>query len=444
MSTISGDGRDTIFAIATGAGRSAIAIVRVSGPACPTILAQMCPNARFRDRRATLVRILDQSRELIDQGVVIHFPVPHSFTGEDLVEFQVTGSRAVLAALVRSLSKFSTTRPAQPGEFARRAFENGKRDLAEVEGLSRVVEAETAAQLRHAQRVASGELSRACENIREQLLQAMVLVESNLDFSDVEDTAAISSDELMALLEDARAAIRRLLLNARAGERVRDGMTVVIAGAPNVGKSSLMNVLAGRDVSMVSTIPGTTRDLIEISTEIDGFPIVFVDTAGLRESDDPLESEGIARARRRCASADLTLWLTNFSDADPPIERVGGNVLHVKSKLDLAPQQRVTGGKLAFSAKTGEGVDSLLAAICEFAAEFFSGSGEALIGTERQRLAIVAADAALGRVISKHQQPVEIVAEELRAASLAMSRVVGRIDVEDVLDEVFSRLCVGK
>ena len=251
------------------------------------------------------------SGETLDRALVVRFVAPRSFTGEEMAELQATGGRATVAGIVAALARLPGLRPAEAGEFAWRAFENGKLDLSEVEGLADLVDAETEAQRRQALRIAGGALSRDAEAIRAALAEAMALIEAQIDFSDVEDSDALSLDQARAIVAKAAARTRAALAGASAGERLREGFTVVIAGPPNVGKSTLMNALARRDVSIVSPLPGTTRDLVEASLDLRGFPVTLVDTAGLRESDDPIEREGVARARRRAERADLTLWLTD-------------------------------------------------------------------------------------------------------------------------------------
>jgi tRNA modification GTPase len=437
---------DTIYAAATGLGRAAVAIVRVSGPSCQLILRAMCPGTCFLDRRAAVARIVDLSGELIDLGMVIMFRAPRSFTGEDIVEFQVTGSRAVVNILLKTLSRFPATRPANAGEFARRSFTNGKRDLSEIEGLASMVEAETIVQLRHAQRSAFGQLSRECEQIRERLVRCMGLLEAFLDFSDIEDSDTLSMHEVVAAVGDIRERTRTLLLNSDYSERLRDGLIVVIAGPPNSGKSSLINYLAKREVSIVSVVPGTTRDLIEVFVEIAGFPVVFVDTAGIRETNDPVEAEGVARALKKRDSADLTLWLTSCWDDDDLDEKQGLEVLRIKTKCDLASNAAFSDEYIGVSTVTGIGIDILIARILEFAQTQLGSLADSLITSERQRAAILDADSALERFLCSciSNARIEFLAEELRSAARCMSRVVGRIDVEEVLDSVFSRLCVGK
>src|SRR5579863_6525165 len=332
--------RDTIFAPASGAGRAAIAVLRISGPDCAEALAAIAPGAEFPDRRAILRTLRHpHSREPLDRALVTHFHAPRSFTGEEMAEIGVTGGRAVVAALVKALALIPGMRLAEPGEFAWRAFMNGKIDLSEAEGLADLVEAETEAQRRQAQRIAGGALGRECEAIRASLLDAMAAVETQIDFSDVEDSSEFT---LRTVKDAARAAIGRIdraLLTADKAQRLRDGFTVVIAGPPNAGKSTLMNALAGRDVAIVSAIPGTTRDLIEVFLDLRGYPVILVDTAGIRESGDPIEREGVARARLRAGSADLTLWLDDGGDSLAP--SVASPILLVRTKIDLSGQSRL-------------------------------------------------------------------------------------------------------
>jgi len=438
---------DTIFAPASGAGRAAIAVLRISGPDCAEALAAIAPGAEFPDRRAILRTLRHpHSREPLDRGLITRFQAPRSFTGEEMAEIGVTGGRAVVAALVKALALIPGMRLAEPGEFAWRAFMNGKIDLSEAEGLADLVEAETEAQRRQAQRIAGGALGRECEAIRASLLDAMAAVETQIDFSDVEDSSEFT---LRTVKDAARAAIGRIdraLLTADKAQRLRDGFTVVIAGPPNAGKSTLMNALAGRDVAIVSAIPGTTRDLIEVFLDLRGYPVILVDTAGIRESGDPIEREGVARARRRAEAADLTLWLNDGSGGEAP--GLSSPILTVRTKIDLeagSPQgPAATPGGLAISAKTGAGVDRLLDVIAELAEERMASSEPALLTLERHRRAFLDARDALDAALAPQATEPELIAEDLRRAAGAMDRVVGRISVEEVLGEIFARLCVGK
>jgi len=289
--------RDTIFAPATGVGRAAVSIIRLSGPSCNRIVEALTGAPPPAERVAALRMLRDPAGEALDRALVIRFRAPRSYTGEDMAELHVTGGRAVLAGVVEALTRMQGVRPAEPGEFALRAFENGKLDLSQVEGLADLVDAQTQAQRRQALRIAGGALTREADAIRALIVEAMAHVEAQIDFSDQEDVDPAGLGHARRLVETAAARISRGLASARSGERLRDGFNVVIAGPPNVGKSTLMNAIARRDVSIVSAIPGTTRDAIEVALELRGYPVNLVDTAGIRPTEDPIESEGIARAQ---------------------------------------------------------------------------------------------------------------------------------------------------
>jgi tRNA modification GTPase len=436
---------DTIFAPASGIGRAAIAVLRLSGPGCSEALEAIAPGAEFPDRRAVLRTLKHpQSREPLDRALITRFPAPRSFTGEEMAEISVTGGRAVTSAVVRALALIPGLRPAEPGEFTWRAFMNGKIDLSEVEGLADLVEAETEAQRRQAQRIAGGALSRECEAIRTSLLEAMAAVETQIDFTDVEDASDFTLESVKGAARRAIERIDRALATADAAARLREGFTVVIAGPPNVGKSTLMNALAGRDVAIISPIPGTTRDLIEVFLDLRGYPVILVDTAGIRDSHDPIEQEGVARARRRAESADLILWLNDRADDLGP--SLGSATLVVRTKMDLKQADPSTGtlAGIAISAKTGAGVDRLLDVMAELAEERMSSREPTLLTLERHRRGFQEARQALAAALVPDAAEPELIAEDLRRAALAMDRIVGRIGAEDVLGEIFARLCVGK
>ena len=437
---------DTIFAQASGVGKAAVAVFRVSGPACAAALEALAPGAIFPDRTAVLRTLRNPaSGEPLDRALVTRFAAPRSFTGEEMAELHVTGGRAVPAAVAGALTKLAGLRLAEPGEFAWRAFLNGKIDLSEVEGLADLVEAETEAQRRQAQRIAGGALRRECDAIRGLLIDAMAAIEAQLDFSDVEDAEGLTSESVRDAARRAVARIDRALAGARSAERLRSGFVVVIAGPPNVGKSTLMNAIAGRDVAITSPFAGTTRDPIEVALDLEGYPVVLVDTAGIRDSDDPVEREGVRRAQERAAHADLTLWLDDGGGTGDGA--VAGPTLKVRSKADLArqgPGVSTAGAEFAISAKTGEGIDALLAAITERAVEGLSSAEPAVLTLARHREAFSSARRLLAPLVSADLIEVELAAEEFRGAAAAMDRVVGRIGVEDVLGQIFSRLCVGK
>jgi tRNA modification GTPase len=434
--------KDTIFALASGKGKAAVALFRVSGTGCAKALAALAPSARFPIRRATLATLEDpRSRAPIDRALFTRFSGPASFTGEDMIEIGVTGGRAVIAAAAAALAALPGLRPAEPGEFAWRAFLNGKIDLSEVEGLADLVEAETEAQRRQAQRIVGGALRHECEGIREALLGAMASIEAQIDFSDVEDAESLT---LAAVKEAACAACRRIdqaLAGARAAERLREGFVVVIAGAPNVGKSTLMNALAGRDVAITSPFAGTTRDPIEVYLDLRGLPVTLVDTAGVRPTEDPVEREGVARALLRAERADLTLWLEDGEGTHPPPK---GETLRVRTKIDRDRACVLPAGQVGISALTGEGIDRLLDAVADFAEERMAPSEPAILTLERHRQAFHEAREALSSVLEPRATEAELIAEDLRRAARAIDRVTGRIGVEEVLGEIFSRLCVGK
>jgi tRNA modification GTPase len=436
---------DTIFALASGAGRAAIAVLRLSGPGCSEALKTMAPGTEFPDRRAVLRTLRHpQSREPLDRALITRFQAPRSFTGEEMAEISVTGGRAVTSAVVKALALIPGLRLAEPGEFAWRAFMTGKIDLSEVDGLADLVEAETEAQRQQAQRIAGGALSRECEAIRTSLLEAMAAVETQIDFTDVEDASDFTLESVRGAARAAIQRIDRALGTADSAARLRDGFTVVIAGPPNVGKSTLMNALAGRDVAITSPVPGTTRDLIEVFLDLRGYPVILVDTAGIRDTHDPIEREGVARARRRAESADLTLWLDDGGASLAP--SLESPTLLVRTKTDLKEVHASPAGaeELAISATTGAGVDRLLDAIADLAEERMSSREPALLTLERHRRAFQDARHALASALSPDAAEPELIAEDLRRAAAAMDRIVGRIGVEEVLGEIFARLCVGK
>ncbi len=441
------DRTDTIFALASGVGRAAIAVIRVSGAMAESALKTLMRGRTPPARRASLRMLFDPAtHEPLDNALVVLFPGPQSFTGETIVEIDVTGGRAVVQATLSALARIPGLRPADPGEFAWRAFLNGKLDLSSVEGLADLVDAETAAQRRQALRLAGGELRGLADAIRLDFVEATALIEAQIDFSDVEDAQDLSLAGARSIIARAAARIRQALAGGESARRVREGFTVVVAGAPNAGKSTLINALSRRDVAIVSPIPGTTRDAIEVFLEIDGLPVTLIDTAGIRRTQDPIESEGVRRTERHMRSADMTLWLRAPDGMGPmessaPIE-TGSDTYIVETKADIR-MGIASVGAIGVSAKTGEGLDALKALITARAGGDSSAHGS-LIAHERHRLAFRDALKALERAMDSRQSEPELIAEDLRLASRALQRVAGRVDVEDVLDSIFARLCVGK
>jgi tRNA modification GTPase len=451
---------DTIVAPASGAGLAAIAVIRLSGPAARAVLEALCggvPPARH----AALRDIGPPRRPTIDRGLVLWFPAPLSFTGEDMAELHVHGGRAVVAAVIEAVLSFPGTRLAEPGEFARRAFENGKLDLTEVEGLADLVQAETEAQRRQALAQAQGSLRRLYDGWRDELLRAQALIEAGLDFADEGDVIADVGVKAESIVATLRASIARHLAE-RSGERLRDGLSVVIAGPPNAGKSSLMNALARRDVAIVSEEAGTTRDVIEVHLDLGGVPVMLIDTAGLREAAGAVEAEGISRALARAGDADLVLWLVDATapqwDApaglipdqsgqtrtNPEVIPVKPRVILVLNKIDLAPGTGAGREAVRVSAKTGEGIGVLVETLAERAAiAAQSGAGASALTRTRHRVELEAVQAALERFGDRSLSP-ELKAEELRIAANHLGRLTGRIDVEEVLGAIFAEFCIGK
>lgn len=436
---------DTIFAVASGAGRAAIAVLRLSGPATRLALKTIAGKLP-KPRLAMLATFRDpEAGDAIDKGLVFFFPAPKSYTGEDYAEFHVHGGRAVVAAMVKALGAIQGVRPAEAGEFTRRALLNGKMDLAEVEGLGDLIDAETEWQRRAALRQAGGVLGRQAAVWRAALLEAAALLAAEIDFPEEEDVPGEAGRRVGEILKPVLAGLKAELAAARTGERLREGLVVVIAGPPNAGKSSLLNALARRDVAIVTPIPGTTRDIIEIHLDLHGCPVTLIDTAGLRESRDSVEEIGISRAREKASSADLVLWLSEAGAPVPP-EVEGGEVWPLFTKSDLLDraERRDLSEGLYISAVGGENIDLLIKKMYEFADAALGGGHVGLIARERHRKAFETAASALSRVLADPNAPAELLAEDLRVAMFALERLTGAVDVEDVLGEIFARFCIGK
>ncbi|WP_426438274.1 tRNA uridine-5-carboxymethylaminomethyl(34) synthesis GTPase MnmE [Bradyrhizobium genosp. P] len=438
----------TIFALSSGRPPSAIAIVRVSGPMAESVVSALAGKMLI-PRMATRALLRRSDRQPIDDAVVLWFPGPASATGEDVAEFQIHGGRAVLAAMFNALAEFENVRVAEPGEFTRRAFENGKLDLTEAEALDDLIHADTDRQRRQALRQLKGLLGGRARDWRERIIAASALIEAGIDFSDEGDVPAELIAPALAKVRSLHDEIQKVLAAQGQSERLRDGLVVAIAGPPNVGKSTLINQLARREVAIVSPHAGTTRDIIEVQLDLDGYPVTVIDTAGIRETDDPVEQEGVRRARARAAEADLVLWLTDRA-GDSAAGQGATPVWLVHSKIDLdaagtvAPGKGGAGPQLRISAARGDGLPELIAALVDFARDYF-GTGEgALIGRARQRGFLQETVESLSRSIQVVGQGEELAAEELRRAAYSLGRLLGRVDVEDILDVIFREFCVGK
>lgn len=426
---------DTIYALATARGRSGLAVVRISGPAASAAGLALCGS--LPAARVAGLRRLTWGGELLDEALVLAFAEGASFTGEAVVELHCHGGPAVVGAVLRALSAQPGLRLAEPGEFTRRALENGVLDLAQVEGLADLIDAETEAQRRQAVRVLSGSVGLKVDGWRRDLIRAGALLEATIDFAD-EDVPVDVSPEVLALIDGLMADLGREAAGVAAAERIRDGFEVAIVGAPNAGKSTLLNQLAGREAAITSEIAGTTRDVIEVRMEIAGLPVTFLDTAGLRDTEDRLERAGIERALARAEAADLRLFLADGSLL--PLEPTGDDLV-VLGKADT--RSGLTG--LAVSGKTGEGVAELMALIGEILSDRV-GSAGALV-RERHRVAVTTAIAALAESRAEVVRPdsrVELAAEHLRQAVRALDALVGRVDVDDLLGEIFASFCIGK
>lgn len=427
---------ETIVALASAQGKAGVSLIRMSGPQALNCAAEMIGSLP-KPRVATLCDLRSADGDIIDQAIVIFFSAPHSFTGEDVVEFHVHGSTAIVTKILKNINKNEFIRMAEPGEFTRRALENGKMDLAQVEGLADLIDAETEAQRKQAQRVLSGELGQRAEKWRAWLIRASALLEATLDFAD-EDVPVDVTPEVRSLLGKTRTDLYEEAEGVTSAERVRAGFEVAILGAPNVGKSTLLNSLAGREAAITSDIAGTTRDVIEVRMDLSGLPVTFLDTAGLRDTSDAIEKIGIERALSRAQSADVIVLLSEDGSIPFGVELRPDDIV-LRSKCDLEP------GSMGISGLTGAGIDSLVKTITDILSRRMVSDSVAT--RERHKMALLRAceflELATG-VLEKGPDHYEVVAEELRSAITALDSLIGRVDVESVLDEIFSSFCLGK
>ncbi|WP_171208435.1 MULTISPECIES: tRNA uridine-5-carboxymethylaminomethyl(34) synthesis GTPase MnmE [unclassified Ruegeria] len=427
---------DTIFALASAQGKAGVAVIRLSGPlahsAAKTLVGGDLPQ---RGMRVRTLRAPDGTR--LDDGLVLTFQAPSSFTGEDVAELQIHGSTATVNAVLRCLSDMDDLRMADPGEFTRRALENGRMDLTQVEGLADLIDAETEAQRKQAQTILAGALGDLVERWRRDLIRAASLLEAVIDFAD-EEVPTDVSPEVRDLIQGVVQDLDKEAKGVQIAERVRTGFEVAIIGLPNAGKSTLLNALAGREAAITSEYAGTTRDVIEVRMDLAGLPVTLLDTAGLRETDDHVEGLGIDLARRRANSADLRVFLADDVEAlGIPVQPED---VIVRPKADLGPE-----GTAGVSGKTGQGIDQLVSDISYRLAERTTSHGIAT--RERHRIAMIQASNALTQaewVLESGPDMYDIAAEELRTAIRALENLVGRIDVETLLDEIFSSFCLGK
>ena len=425
---------DTIFALATAQGKAGVAVIRLSGPrafAACEVLAGRVPALR----KASLCELTFDGA-LLDEALVLTFASGHSFTGEDVVEFQFHGSIAITRAVLASLGQLDGLRLAEPGEFTRRALENDRLDIAQIEGLSDLIEAESEAQRVQAMRVFQGKLGEKAETWRRDLIRAAALIEATIDFAD-EEVPENVFPEVSQLLSGVKKSLEEEAAGARIAERIREGFEVAIVGAPNAGKSTLLNMLAGREAAITSEYAGTTRDIIEVKMDLDGLPVTLLDTAGLRDTDDPVEGIGIDRAIERASQADIRVFLT--SNEALPIDPSEGDIV-LRGKADVT-----SGSGPAISGKTGEGVSELIESISVRLGDKASGVKTAM--RERHRIAIeqgIGGIVAAERSIDAGSEFSDLAAEDLRSVVRSLDSLVGRVDVEHLLDEIFSSFCLGK
>ena len=453
--------RPTIFALSSGRPPAAIAVVRLCGPRAGAALENLIGRVP-KPRQATLARVRDPiSGEVIDEALALWFPGPHSETGEDMAELQLHGSQAVVAAVFDVLHTIEGCQPAEAGEFTRRAFENGRLDLTAIEGLADLIAAETPAQRRQAFRQLKGLIGDRADAWRQHIIAALALIEARIDFSDEADVPEDLVGPALRTAKELRDEIGSALAESGRGERLRDGFVVAIAGPPNAGKSTLLNRLAQRDAAIVSAHPGTTRDAIEVHLNLGGYPVTLIDTAGIRDSADPVEQEGIRRARERVAMADLVLWLTDASadgaeaDGESAASLSAVDVWTVRNKIDLVGNKRCarneslstnqSGRVFSISALTGAGMEQLTAALSASVQTFFSAVEAPMVTRARHRRALEETVSALDRAIAHDPSGrEELIAEDLRSAATALGRLTGRVDVEDLLDVIFREFCIGK
>lgn len=446
------DSIDTIYALSSGGLPSGVAVFRLSGPSAREVMlsiAGLVPKPRL----ATLRTFVDPENNMVmDKGLVLFFEGPNSFTGEDCVEFHLHGGRAVVSAFLELLSRFDKCRLAEAGEFSKRAFENGKFDLTEIEGLSDLLAAESERQRQQAISLSSGKLRSLLEGWRTRIVKFRALIEAELDFSDEEDVPGSVSDQVWSSVSELIDEIDGFIDDNHRGEIIRDGYRVVLMGAPNAGKSSLLNALAKRDVAIVSDEAGTTRDMIEVKLDIGGFSVIVTDTAGIRDTDSFVEQEGIRRAKAAGREADLVLWLSP-SDEDslaPELEdNITATVKTVRTKADLN-KTTVNDDSIKHddgitcSTTTDDGLNSLLGYFSRTLSSTLKSSENSLLTRERHRLELIKCSECLKHAMNLIDSDIVFRAEELRLAGEHIGKITGRVDVEDLLDVIFSEFCVGK
>jgi tRNA modification GTPase len=448
---------DTIIALASGAGRAGIAVVRISGPAALGVLAHFTRDPPPEARHATVRKLKTGEGELLDEAVVLFFPAPHSYTGQDIVELQVHGGPAIVEALLSSATKSRLCRIAEPGEFTRRAYDAGRLDLTQAEAIADLIDAETEGQRRQAARLYQGEAAKVFEGWRGLLMSAMAALEASIDFPDEADIPGEIDLAALEPIETLAADLESALGDAGRLRGVREGFRIAILGPPNAGKSSLMNRLARREAAIVSPVAGTTRDVVEVRLVLSGYPVWVADTAGLREARDAIEAEGVRRALARAEEADLRVWVSDLAAArpadvsretfSPPGARPGDVIVLNKSDLvSDAPRPAKADDVFLVSASTGAGFDAFERRLVQIVRDRLDTDEAPLVTRARHRELVEEALGAVERALegARIGFGAELVSEDLRLAARALGRITGAIDAEDLLDRIFSQFCVGK
>lgn len=443
---------DTIIALASGAGRAGVAVVRISGPGSVKVLLQLAPGSTPSPRLASVRRLQDGDGRLLDEALVILMPGPKSYTGEDVVELHLHGGRAVVDAVLASALASRFCRLALPGEFTRRAFDNQRFDLTRAEAVADLIDAETEGQLRQAARLYAGEAARAFEAWRAQLVGAMAALEASIDFPDEADVPEHVDRTALGPIQSLAASLRSALADSGRLQSVREGFRVAILGPPNAGKSSLMNRLARRDAAIVSPIAGTTRDVVEVRLVIAGFPVWVADTAGLRETADAIEAEGVRRALARAEEADLRIWVVDLADPGRSVSRetfgpARPGDLTVFNKADLAAEPPVqTPDSFVVSLVTLQGLEALESRLADIVRSRLEADEAPLVTRARHRALVEDALGHVDRALAGSTSGMgsELISEDLRLAARALGRITGSVDVEDLLDRIFSDFCIGK
>ncbi|MBA8818056.1 tRNA uridine-5-carboxymethylaminomethyl(34) synthesis GTPase MnmE [Ochrobactrum sp. P6BS-III] len=434
---------DTIFALSSGRLPSGVAVVRASGPKVRFIIETILGSG-IEPRYAAYKTFRSRNGDAIDRGLALFFPGPHSFTGEDCVEFHLHGGIAVVEKLLQELGEIAGCRIAEAGEFTRRAFTNGKMDLTIAEGLADLIAAETEGQRRLALQVASGAQRQLYTEWRQRLVRARAFIEAELDFADESDVPSSVSDQVWRSLKELQKEIEQHIASGKRAAMLRDGLHVVIAGAPNAGKSSLLNFLAGREVAIISDEAGTTRDLLEVKLDLNGIPVYVTDTAGLRETESAVEKIGIERARERASEADLILLLEDMKDPiDVTLNEADVEIWRIGTKADLTKNQHAP-WTVQISIKNGSGLEELLAALESFAEERIGQINDAVPTRQRHINLLRSTLTEIQTAAERDDLPLELRAENMRRASQYLGRITGDVDVEEILDVIFSQFCIGK